>query len=131
MSIVGLATLIHPVANNAACRKKPTGANIDAPTKRPAESVSISSSLPNLLTSDGQLKLFPYNSNEASAQSELIHIMGRSVIGKVNKTTTLPLLPKNILTFSQFAPPLPKKKEKKTRMYIYFHRAFRMTYIYK
>lgn len=117
MSIVTLATLIHPVTNNAVCRKKPAGANIEAPTKRPTESVSVSSYLPNLLTSDGQVKLFPYNSNETSAQSELIHIMGRSVIGKINKTKPLPLFPKNVQSYSQFSgPPLPRRYYKTRRM---------------
>lgn len=110
-------TLLHPVTINATCRKKPIHANnMKTSTEKPTESVSFSSSLPNLLTSDGQLKLFPYNPNETSAQSELIHIMGHSAMRQVNKTA-LPMFPKDAEKISQFArQSLKEGQHKMTRM---------------
>lgn len=91
------STFVRQVTNNATCRKKTI-----QPAKKPTHSTSLSSSMPNLFTSDGTLKRFPYNPDETSAQSELIHIMGQSVIDKDNKTT-LPIFPGGVKKFAQFS----------------------------
>lgn len=101
VSIV-LATVVHQIvtenAKNASLTVRQTAA--------PVQSSSLSSSMPNLLTSDGQIKLFPYNPNEASARSELIHIMGHSAIVKPNNTNaTLPVLPRGVHSYTQFSGP--------------------------
>lgn len=86
-------------------------------TKKPSES---SSTVPNLLASNGQLKEFPYSSSKASDKSEFDHIMGRSAVANGQKTNTiLPVFPKGIQSYSEFSIPMVYEKSATGKNYIY------------
>lgn len=123
---VVLATVLHQIlAENASHTQSPIKVSKNATAKKHTTSppASISSSMPNLLTTDGQIQLFPYNPNELSAKSELLHIMGRSAIANLNNTnTTLPIFPKGLQSYSQFSVPTFVNGTAQRRMYdkLYF-----------
>lgn len=89
-----LVATIHQAANASVSCKRSAANHLS----------ESSSTIPNLLTSNGQLREFPYNSGEASAQSEFVHIMGRPVDQKTN--TTLPMFPKGIKSYYEFSVPI-------------------------